>query len=266
MSGVKQALRQARIHAARHMKASEQADLSWSEHAITEIVIAHAAREVHVVSFTQPAESVSGADWVWWWVDGKSAYGMIVQAKRATVRGGKWTFDFGYLAGSAKQEQRNLLISTARQLELMPVYSLYLGTGDYRMWERCSNDHRPGRCLSCVKRTVSLMPALLADESYVKSAKTTYDRSVAMEELWTLSPAGAMLIPELEDELPADLSDFLRKRQNGTRAVTRAMIDRMLKVRLGQLEVALASVSSVYSGQHDELGRVFKDVPDDTGH
>lgn len=36
MSGVKQALSQARIQAARHMEASELADPNWSEPAITE--------------------------------------------------------------------------------------------------------------------------------------------------------------------------------------------------------------------------------------
>ncbi len=58
--------------------------------------MSRAAAAVSVVPFTQHAEAVSGADWVWWWVDSTSAYGMLVQAKRLTMNQGRWRFDFGY--------------------------------------------------------------------------------------------------------------------------------------------------------------------------
>lgn len=106
MTAVDDAFRRARIQADRHMAACEQAGLRWSEPSITEIVMAYAARAVTVVPFTQPAEALSGADWVWWWVDSAGAYGMLVQTKRVTVTGGQWSFDFDYKARRAARSQR----------------------------------------------------------------------------------------------------------------------------------------------------------------
>jgi hypothetical protein len=162
---VEDAFRSARIHAVRHMAACERADLRWAETSITESVISRAADAVTVVPFTQAAEKLGGADWIWWWVDHRGAYGMLVQAKRVTVTRDKWHFGFDYPNGTGGQ--RVALMATSRALGLLPVYVLYLGTGDYRGWERCSDGHRSGRCLQCVKRSVSLMPALLASEQLV---------------------------------------------------------------------------------------------------
>ncbi|MFJ1458685.1 hypothetical protein [Nocardia sp. N2S4-5] len=265
MTAVENAFRWARIHAGRHMAACEQTGLRWSETTITEIVTAHTSRAVNVVPFTQRAEALSGADWVWWWVDNTGAYGMLVQAKRVTVTRSKWNFDFGYEARSATRSQREVLRSAAAALDLLPVYALYLGTGDYRRWERCPDFHLSGRCTQCVKRTVSLMPALLADELLVSDAASTYERSVALEDVWR-RPTSAPLIPALEKQLSPELSDFLRNRQDGTRAIARSMIDRVLRTRSGQFSAVSATVESDRYGDHDQLGPVFGDVPDDTGH
>jgi hypothetical protein len=246
------------------MAACERADLRWGETSITELVTSHAATAATVVPFTQPAEKVSGADWVWWWVDRRGAYGMLVQAKRATMTRGKWHFGFDYPDGTGGQ--RTALMSTAAALGVLPVYALYLGTGHYRGWERCSDGHRSGRCLPCVKRSVSLMPALLADR-LVDSARTTYERSVALEDLWTPETTRAVFIPSLGAQLAPDLSDFLRTPQHGARAVTRSMIDRVLRVRLGQLRAAPATAADdVGEGRHDSLGAQFADIPYDTAH
>ncbi len=85
MISVEAAFRSARIHSARHMEASEKAHLRWGEVAITEILMSRAAQGVTVVPFTQRAEGLSGADWVWWWIDQGAAYGMLVQAKRVSA-------------------------------------------------------------------------------------------------------------------------------------------------------------------------------------
>ncbi|MGW4330338.1 hypothetical protein ACWEKR_31165 [Nocardia sp. NPDC004573] len=266
MTAVENAFRWARVQAVRHMAACERTGLRWSETTITEIVTAHTSRAVTVVPFTQRAEVLSGADWVWWWVDGADAYGMLVQAKRVTVTRSKWNFDFGYGARGAARSQREVLRSAAAALGLLPVYALYLGTGGYRRWERCPDVHRSGRCVHCVKRTLSLMPALLADELLVSDAASTYGRSVALEDMWTRPPASPPLIPALKNQLAPELSDFLQNRQDGTRAVARSMIDRVLRARSEQFSAVSTSVVSAHYGGHDQLGSVFCDVPDDTGH
>lgn len=264
MATVEDAFRWARIHAMRHMAVCEDARLHWGETSVTELVIAHAATAVTVVPFTQQAERVSGADWIWWWVDRRGAYGMLVQAKRVDVRGSRWKFNFGY--PNRTDRQRSTLISTASSLGLLPVYALYLGTGTYRGWAPCPDSHRSGRCLSCIKRSVSLMPALLADSS-VDAAAITYERSVALEELGAASTSGLGHLSGPTRQYPKDLKKFLEAKQDGTYAVTRAMIDRVLRVRTQQFLARPTTVPvSVGSSDRNWLGSVFAELPDDDGH
>lgn len=248
------------------MAACERAGLRWGETTITEIVTSRAAAAVTVVPFSQRAESISGADWVWWWVDATAAYGMLVQAKRLTVTRGQWSFGFAYPRRTGSQQLK--LRSTAASLDLVPVYALYLGTGDYRSWEPCPDGHQPRRCIQCVKRSVSLMPALLADDAMINNARITYERSVALEDLWTPTSAGASIIPGLTGQLAPELREFLKVGQSGTRAVARATIDRVLKACAGQSSAVSAPDEVVLGvGSHDQLGGpIFGGLPTDTGH
>lgn len=265
MATVQTAFRRAREHSVQHMAACERAFLRWGETAVTEIVISRAATAVNVVPFTQPAEATSGADWIWWWVDTDSAYGMLVQAKRLTVHGSNWRFDFGYCTTAGGQQ--SILRATAASLNLVPVYAVYLGTGGYRNWEPCPDDHRVRRCTSCVKRSISLMPALLADPAIVNESATTYERSVALEEMWMPSPTSQLFIPGLSRQLDPELLNFLLTPQRGVRAVAKSTIDRILRVRAGQFSADSPSApSTMHDGNHDRLGPVFADLPSDTGH
>lgn len=263
---IEDSFRKARIDSVRHMAACEKAKIRWAETGITEIVISRAAEAVTVRPFTQPAESISGADWIWWWIDSTSAYGMLVQAKRLTVANKKWRFDFDYPDGAGIQ--RRTLMSTAATLGLTPVYALYLGTSQYRNWKRCPELHRGKCCVPCTKRSVSMMPAVLADPIFRNDLSDTYERSVALEELWTpATHAGNLLGYALGKELPSDLFDFLSTSQTGARAVSRAMIERALRIRMGQFaRIAARAASATRDGGHDRLGPVFPELPTDSGH
>lgn len=264
---VAEAFQLARKHAVSHMGACERAQLRWGETSITEIVTAQAARAVSVVPFSQNAEVLSGADWIWWWVDGASAYGMLVQAKRVTVTKSTWSFGFDYRSKKAVRAQRDVLLSTAATLDLVPVYALYLGTGDYRGWAPCPGVHKSGRCLGCTKRAVSLMPALLADSSLVTDASSTYEKSVALEDMWTPPLPGSPVIKAIERELPRPLAEFLLEPQWGTRAVARSMIDVVLRTRQGMFGPAVTTLAAVHNaGAHDLLGPVFDEYPEDAMH
>jgi hypothetical protein len=267
MTTVEESFRRGRIQAERHMAACERAGLRWNETSITEIVISQAARAVTVVQFTQPAEALSGADWVWWWVDAAGAYGMLVQAKRMTVTAGGWSFGFDYQSKNATHRQRELLSSAAKSLDLLPVYALYLGTGDHRGWEACSENHLNEGCCECIKRSVSLMPALLAEQLIVNDSASTYERSVALEDLWDPPRSEPLLSPTLKSQLAPELAEFLCEQQDGTLAVTRQMIDRVLRARAGAFGAApTIAASPPRSGDHDRLGPIFNDFPADTGH
>lgn len=266
MSKVSKAFKSARRSALHHMAASERANFRWGETTVTEIVTSRAAKAVHVVPFTQPAEALSGADWVWWWVDSSSAYGMLVQAKRVTIDGDAWSFDFEYRSPKSARDQRDILHSTAAELELLPVYALYLGTGIYRNWERCSKHHTGQGCRRCNRRAVSLMPEMLASTSMVNDSTSTYEVSVALEEMWTSSPDRPLLIPNVADSMKPELAEFFLTEQRGTRAVSRSMMDVVLRARAGQFDLATSGTVSLSDGSHDDLGPVFPELPDDTMH
>lgn len=265
MVTVETAFRNARRRAAQHMGRCESASLRWGETSITEIVTSSAAAAVTVVPFTQRAEARSGADWIWWWVDKAAAYGMLVQAKRLTIAADRWRFGFDYQSQGSARLQREVLIDVASSLDLLPVYALYLGTGSYRGWEPCSDEHRKGDCAHCVRRTISLMPALLASDVIVDDSVSTYEWSVALEELWTPSRQNQLLIPSLTSQLAPELLAFLTTPQNGTLAVARSMIDRVLQARAGMFSATYLG-TNVPLGQHDHLGPIFNRVPGDTIH
>ena len=267
MTAVEEAFRRGRVQAERHMAACERAGVRWNETSITEIVISQAAIAVTVVPFTQPAEALSGADWVWWWVDAAGAYGMLVQAKRMTVTRGRWSFGFDYQSHNATHRQQQVLLSAAKRLDLLPVYALYLGTGDYRGWEACSKNHQGEGCRECSKRSVSFMPALLAEQVIVNDAPSTYERSLAIEDLWDPPLSEPLLSPRLKSHLSPELAEFLYEQQDGTRAITRQMIDRVLRARAGAFSAAPTFASSPpRSADHERLGPIFNDFPADSGH
>lgn len=111
------------------------------------------------------------------------------------------------------------------------------------------------------------MPALLAQSLFVDNATTTYGRSVALEDICLPPTSRALVIPTIKKEMASDLSEFFTSSQTGVRAVTRAMADRVIRVRVGQLSVATTGHTEInQQGAHDRLGPVFSEVPDDEGH
>ncbi|WP_247600202.1 hypothetical protein [Mycobacterium intracellulare] len=111
------------------------------------------------------------------------------------------------------------------------------------------------------------MPALLAEEAVITDSATAYERSVALEKLWTPSATGPLLIPGLRQQLSPELVDFLTAPQVGTRAVARAAIDRVLAARAGQFgAVSAPSQRAMDNGDHDRLGQLFRELPTDRDH
>ncbi|MGC2652139.1 MAG: hypothetical protein WA317_00745, partial [Mycobacterium sp.] len=75
------------------------------------------------------------------------------------------------------------------------------------------------------------------------------------------------LIPALKEHLAPELDDFLTIPQTGARAVTRALIDRVLRVRAGHFSAVSAPTNTgPRDGGHEWLGPVFQQLPTDAGH
>ncbi|MDQ6945276.1 MAG: hypothetical protein M3256_03160 [Actinomycetota bacterium] len=256
------ALRAGRIAAERHMEQSEGAGFTWKEETVTDLVLAEVASSIKVVPFTRFQETRLGADWLWWWIDGDSeAFGMLVQAKRLRIDSKRWKFEFGYNKGV----QKRTLLRAARHLGVPATYGLYLGTSIYRRPASCGASHAKQTCIQCRRTTVSVMPALLGDSSFVVDGPSTYSRSVALEDLAKrrLSRGTALshVIPALRPTLDPRLRAFLSQPQRGARRIAQELLEALLLVREGQFEAALAT-----QVPYETLTPVFDTLPADRGH
>ena len=71
----------------------------------------------------------------------------------------------------------------------------------------------------------------------------------------------------MKRQLVPELLDFLQTRQDGTYAVTRSMIDRVLRARMGAFsDVRLDTKAPIYRQEYDYFRSVFDHLPDDLGH
>jgi hypothetical protein len=242
-----------------HMAACEAAGLQWTEEPVTEILLSRTAPAVRFATFTRQEEAETGADWLWWWLaPNGECFGMLVQAKRLYVNGSRWDFGFNYKSGL----QRRSLFSAAEALDVAPVYSLYLGTQAYRAPAACGSDsHGQEDCPSCAALAVSQMPAILAESALVVHADATYCRSVSLETAFDHAEKQSVWLGGVSAGLTDDVRAFLTEPQFGPRAIARTLVDRVLKVRQGQFELALKGTV-----RSEHLGRVFPDLPVDRGH
>jgi hypothetical protein len=102
-------LRTAREAVMSHMTRAAVAGLVWSEPTVTEIYLtaAHGDGLLGAVAFNNREEPRVGADWLWWFVDGRGeAFGMLVQAKRIHGMDPKLTFDFTHVVDNELQGAR----------------------------------------------------------------------------------------------------------------------------------------------------------------
>jgi hypothetical protein len=241
------------------MGSCERAGLQWTEEPVTEILLSRSAPGVQFAQFTKHEEAKVGADWLWWWVGpGGESFGMLVQAKRLNVKGSKWHFLFDHNHG----KQRKALWESAEALDVTPVYVLYLGTQKYRDPSPCgATSHAASDCPQCEALAVSLMPALLADSTFVTDAVATYSRSVSLERAIDRAEQLPSWLGAVDAQLSDELRTFLTTPQAGVRAVARSLVDRVLKVREGQLSKGVAEIV-----HPERLGPVFPVLPGDRGH
>lgn len=260
MSGIRTALSTGRAACVEHMDSCEQADIVWTEEPVTEIFLSRSGPGVQFANFNKWEEARVGADWLWWWVgpDGES-FGMLIQAKRLNVTGSRWRFSFDHNNG----KQREALWEAAEALDVTPAYVLYLGTQNYRAPSPCAEkNHTVSDCPHCAVLAVSLMPAVLADSTFVTDSESTYSRSVSLERAIDRAEQQSSWLGGVDAQLTDELRTFLRSPQSGVRAVARALVDRVLKVRAGQL--SKGGVAEMV--RQERLGPVFRDLPGDRGH
>ena len=256
-----ESFRRARRAAESHMRSNEDAGETWNETTITDIILQHARPFVKSAKFNQNQEGITGADWVWWWLDDAGeAFGMLVQAKRLRI-GTKWAIDFPY-PGDWRQYKN--LSATAAELDLAPTYALYLGTQQYRAPVTCrSSAHVEDDCERCAMEAVSLLLALLGtigggfDQT---DGEAAYRASRPLE---SFADAGTHVDLSLElhlDRVDPELRSFLLEPQHGARQIAKMLFDRVAEARKGQFSLATEERITTDAQQ------IFTEYPLDRGH
>lgn len=253
-------MRDARVFAETQMSVFESEGENWNETSITYVLMTITHPLARMVKFNQVEEGVTGADWLWWWIDETTgeAFGAAVQAKRLKQKSSKWWIDFGYKDG----KQRRDLEFLGDYFNVVPLYALWLGTSNYRQGAFCrAKTHTPD-CEECRKSTLSAVPSILtgrgADE--YDSTDIALGYHVSLENL--VDPdtdPGTYWSPNFANASDA-LVRFLNEPQAGSRQIARTIVDQIRDARQGMFSLATDEAKVV------KADAVFPEVPDDQGH
>jgi hypothetical protein len=110
------------------LTAAQSMGLAYGEETVTdnlllEVQKAH-PREVITVPFWKPQEKFTGADWEWWLTDGRTWFGLLIQAKRLGRTSHKYE-GLKHRVGKERIPQIELLLKWARDKEIDPLYFFY---------------------------------------------------------------------------------------------------------------------------------------------
>ena len=237
------------------------------EETVTELLLLAAGPEVRAFPFNKRQEggkNGTGADWLWWWIgDEGVSFGTLVQAKRLKKKpDGRWDLDFDYNAG----KQWASLMRAAQALQVAPTYALYMGSPRYRHPVGCTKPHHPEDftlCHRCIRKTVSLLPALLLapGSALCSDPAWAYDLAVPVEDL--VDPnCHVATTPFCSDlELGSDLMRFLFSAQTGPKRVAKELVEQIRLVRSGQFGLATADPVDISGEDY-----TFPTLPDDRLH
>ena len=90
---------------------------------LLEIQRAHPANVI-TLQFLTPQEKFTGADWEWWMTDGKSWFGLLIQAKRLGRKTHKYA-ELKHRVGKNRTPQIKLLLDWAKYKGIDPFYFFY---------------------------------------------------------------------------------------------------------------------------------------------
>jgi len=221
---------------------------SWDEEVATQLLCMAAYPRIEAIEFTRHQERLTGADWLWWWVDSSDeCFGMLAQAKKPHRRGpSRWFVDFLYPDSSGRQ--MDSLFRTADELEVAPAYVLYAGDVEYRAGLACGKHHSDEGCARCERSSVSILAALAAREvvrwsalSYPgQSAVDAFHRSLPIEDLGDPDRSRDVVVDVNLPSLSPALRSFLGSQQSGARQVAKMIFNQLSLLRSGQFTAVAA--------------------------
>ncbi len=201
-----------RVAAETHMDDRDLAGLGWTEETVTELAIHRGAPAVEVVQFNRQQEGRGvGADYLWWWLDTLSdeRIGMLVQAKRLDIVGGRPAVNINHRNG----RQLSDLLQTAKDFDVPAMYGVYTGGRVYRRDLPCCHGQKKQHCLGCCRMAVSMISAyqlLVTRESPIDTGSALINESIALEDLVDPAHAAGPIRDVNLRNLPhGELRDFL---------------------------------------------------------
>lgn len=242
---------------------------TWDEETATQLLCMAAYPRIEAVEFNHHEERVTGADWLWWWVDScDECFGMLAQAKKLHHRGQeRWFIDFRYPGSTCRQ--MTSLFRTADDLEVAAAYVLYAGDAEYRAGLACGTDHATsGPCPQCERASVSVLAALAA-RGVVRWSALSYPGRSALDAFQCSSPIEDLADPAHSPALIHDLNlryvspevrRFLVEPQSGARQVAKMILSQLSELRVGQFAAVTIDRTPVTGTA------VFDELPDDVGH
>ena len=242
---------------------------TWDEETATQLLCMAAYPRIEAVEFNRHEERVTGADWLWWWVDSSGeCFGMLAQAKKLHHRTQeRWFIDFRYPEPTCRQ--MTSLFRAADDLEVAAAYVLYTGDTAYRAGLACGTDHATsGPCPQCERASVSVLAALAA-QGVVRWAAFSYPGSSAVDAFRLSSPIENLADPAHSPALLHDLNlqyvtpevqRFLVEPQSGARQVAKMILSQLSELRSGQFSAVTIDRTPVTDSA------LFDDLPNDEGH
>jgi hypothetical protein len=260
-----------RTAAERHMDDRDSKDLGWVEETVTDIAIGEGMPFVKPVQFNRTQEGTVGADWLWWWLDSASGecFGALIQAKRIKRSGAKWIVDVRHGLDSVGEDpdsntsQYRKLLDTAERLEVPAVYAFYTGGLVFRRDLDCPHPGTPEGCISCRRMAITMLSAFLVRSAWEPEAvaHVVFSDGVPLEDLADpVTPTGPVNDLNLPQIPPGALRNFLLEEQAGPRDVAKRIFAAVAHARRGQFSLAVAEPLAL------PAARVFREVPQDTGH
>lgn len=259
---IKRALSDARGEVDRFHRRSLSQGHTPGEETLTDVLLVECGDTVRYAKFNKPQEGRTGADWLWWFVDGTSGecFGMLVQAKCLHKEpNDRWSIDLAY--GKPRGKQVESLLAAAERFQVPACYVLYCGDDQHRDGFAC--DHGGVGCRSCREKSVAVLAGPIAGR--LVQHELNQKRLDNWNPKWGAEPGVRMSIPleRIVDRrmkqglaafgvMPTELAIQIAEPANDARSIASFIFGQLVAHRMTMFERV----------SHEGLDRTIESGPD----
>jgi hypothetical protein len=244
------------------MDGRDLAGLGWVEESVTDVAVHMGLPEVQVVQFSRRQEGAGvGADYLWWFVEEQSSecFGMLVQAKRLSRTGTRWTVDIRHRNGRQFAD----LLDSAKHFQVPAMYAIYTGGRVFRRSLPCRHGEGLRTCIDCRRMAISMISAYQLSHSWespIDTAALVLLESTPLENLVDPTRSAGRVIDVNITGTSPELRRFLLQDQQGAREIAKRIFADLVRQRSGHYTASVVAPTTL---SHDQI---FPVVPRDSGH